>query len=192
MTNILIVHYSLHGGTKKVAMEIAKGVKKAGGTAVVRTVPKVSPATEQTEPAVPDAGAPYVTKEEIAAADGFAFGSPTRFGNMAAAMKYFFDGLIEQWSNGALEGKPAGVFNSTHSLHGGHEGTCLSMMVPLLHLGMLPVGVPYSVKGLNETTDGGGPYGPSHSSKKDELSDSEAAIAQALGARLVHIGGKLK
>jgi len=196
MTRILIVYYSTHGGTRELARLAARGVESvAGCSAVLRTVPRVSTVCEATEPEVPDAGAPYATLDDLAACDGLLLGSPTRFGNMAAPLKYFLDGTAGLWSSGALSGKPAGVFTSSGSLHGGNEATLLSMMLPLLHHGMLIVGLPYSEKALSETAGGGTPYGASHvgGSAGDRPVDSqEHALALALGRRLAEFANKLR
>ena len=184
---ILVVYYSVHGHTAALAREVARGVDGCdGASAVVRTVPKVSDRPEQA-PGVPEDGPPFATRDDLEACDGLALGSPTRFGNMAAALKYFLDGTSSEWVSGTLEGKPAGVFTSTASLHGGQETTLLSMMLPLLHHGMLITGVPYSEKALMRTAGGGTPYGPSGWSGAEgerSLDDDEKAIARALGRRL--------
>ena len=196
MTRILIVYYSTHGGTRELARLAARGVESvAGCSAVLRTVPRVSTVCEATEPEVPDSGAPYATLDDLAACDGLLLGSPTRFGNMAAPLKHFLDGTAGLWSSGALVGKPAGVFTSSGSLHGGNETTLLSMMLPLLHHGMLLVGLPYGEKALSDTTGGGTPYGASHigGSLGDRPVDPhEHALAVALGRRVAEIAGKLR
>lgn len=196
MTRILIVYYSTHGGTRELARLAARGVESvAGCSAVLRTVPRVSTVCEATEPEVPDAGAPYATLDDLAACDGLLLGSPTRFGNMAAPLKYFLDGTAGLWSSGALSGKPAGVFTSSGSLHGGNEATLLSMMLPLLHHGMLIVGLPYSEKALSETAGGGTPYGASHvggSAGDRPVDPQEHALALALGRRLAEFANKLR
>ena len=191
MTEILILYYSRHGSTARLAEQIARGVNSvAGCTAKLRTVPPVSPDTEATAPAVPDSGAPYATRADLDSCAGLILGSPTRFGNMAASLKYFLDGTSAEWLSGTLSGKPGAVFTSTSSLHGGQESTLLTMAVPLLHHGMLLVSVPYSEGALVETTTGGTPYGPSHlatDQANTQPSDSEARIAQTLGARVASI-----
>jgi len=196
MTRILIVYYSTHGGTRELARLAARGVESvAGCSAVLRTVPRVSTVCEATEPEVPDAGAPYATLDDLAACDGLLLGSPTRFGNMAAPLKYFLDGTAGLWSSGALSGKPAGVFTSSGSLHGGNEATLLSMMLPLLHHGMLIVGLPYSEKALSETAGGGTPYGASHvggSAGDRPVDPQEHTLALALGRRLAEFANKLR
>lgn len=192
---ILILYYSRSGGTANLARHVARGVDSQGGLeARLRTVPPVSAITEQTAPAVPDTGAIYCTKDDLAGCSGLALGSPTRFGNMAAPLKYFLDGTVDLWLSHRLEGRPAAVFCSTGSMHGGQETTLLSMMLPLLHHGMLLLGVPYSEDGLNRTTSGGTPYGPSHVSGADarsELSETEKELAFALGARLAGVTARL-
>lgn len=195
MADILILYYSRHGATAELAKHVARGVESvAGATARLRTVPAVSPVTEATEPPVPPSGAPYATYEELRDCDGLVLGSPTRFGNMAAPLKYFLDGTSALWLNGALDRKPAGVFTSTSTLHGGHESTLLSMMLPLLHHGMLIVGIPFTEPALSATREGGTPYGASHVSGSEGRSastDDERALAVALGRRLAEAALKL-
>jgi NAD(P)H dehydrogenase (quinone) len=192
---ILILYYSRHGATRKLAELIAQGVAHVPNCeAVLRTVPAVSTVTEATEPAVPDSGAPYVELSDLEECAALALGSPTRFGNMAAPVKYFLDNSSAQWISGALAGKPACVFTSTGSLHGGQESTLLSMMLPLLHHGMLIVGLPYTEAALMTTASGGSPYGATHWSgiKGDQaLSDDTRALAVALGKRLAHTAARL-
>ena len=192
---ILILYYSRHGATRKLAELIAQGVAHVPNCeAVLRTVPAVSTVTEATEPAVPDAGAPYVELTDLEKCAALALGSPTRFGNMAAPVKYFLDGSSAQWISGALAGKPACVFTSTGSLHGGQESTLLSMMLPLLHHGMLIVGLPYTEAALMSTASGGSPYGATHWSgiKGDQaLSDDTRSLAIALGKRLATTAARL-
>jgi len=192
---ILILYYSRHGATRKLAELIAQGVAHVPNCeAVLRTVPAVSTVTESTEPTVPDSGAPYVELTDLEECAALALGSPTRFGNMAAPMKYFIDGSSAQWLSGALAGKPACVFTSTGSLHGGQESTLLSMMLPLLHHGMLIVGLPYTEASLMTTGSGGSPYGATHWSgiKGDQaLSDDTRTLAIALGKRLAHTAAHL-
>ncbi len=192
---ILILYYSRHGATRKLAELIAQGVAHVPNCeAVLRTVPAVSTVTEATEPAVPDSGAPYVELTDLEECAALALGSPTRFGNMAAPMKYFIDGSSAQWLSGALAGKPACVFTSTGSLHGGQESTLLSMMLPLLHHGMLIVGLPFTEASLMTTGSGGSPYGATHWSgiKGDQaLSDDTRTLAIALGKRLAHTAARL-
>lgn len=191
---ILVLYYSTHGATAKMAQEIALGVESANLEARVRTVPQVSANIKATEQTVPESGAPYCTQSDLANCAGLALGSPTRFGNMAAAMKYFLDGTIEEWINGSLINKPAGVFTSTASMHGGQETTLISMMLPLLHHGMVLVGCPYSEQALNETQTGGTPYGPSHvtfGNNNSPLSQEERQLCHAFGNRLAKIAQKL-
>lgn len=192
---ILVLYYSLHGSVTQMATQISRGVESVDGmNAVLRTVPRVSTVTEATEAEVPAEGAIYCSEEDLINCSGLALGSPTRFGNMAAPMKYFLDGTAAQWLSGSLVDKPAGVFTSTASLHGGQESTLLSMMLPLLHHGMVYCGLPYSEAALSETTSGGTPYGPSHVAGPDNqsaLSAHEAALCQALGKRLASIALKL-
>ena len=193
---ILVLYYSRHGATRKLAELIAQGVESVPGCdARLRTVPAVSTVTEAVEPDVPSSGAPYVEASDLAECDGLALGSPTRFGNMAAAMKYFWDGTSPQWLSGVLAGKPACVFTSTGSLHGGQESTLLSMMLPLLHHGMLIVGLPYSHPELMNTSSGGTPYGASHwagGNGNQPLSDDSRTLAIALGKRLAENAIKLR
>jgi len=193
---ILVLYYSRHGATRKLAELIAQGIESvAGCEAVLRTVPAVSAVSEATEPAVPSAGAPYVELSDLENCAGLALGSPTRFGNMAAPLKYFIDGSSAQWLSGALAGKPACVFTSTGSLHGGQESTLLSMMLPLLHHGMLMLGLPYSEPALMTTASGGSPYGATHWSGiagDKTISDDTRALAIALGKRLAATAKKLR
>jgi NAD(P)H dehydrogenase (quinone) len=192
---ILILYYSRHGATRKLAELIAQGVAHVPNCeAVLRTVPAVSTVTEAAEPAVPDSGAPYVELTDLEECAALALGSPTRFGNMAAPVKYFLDGSSAQWISGALAGKPACVFTSTGSLHGGQESTLLSMMLPLLHHGMLIVGLPYTEAALMSTASGGSPYGATHWSgiKGDQaLSEDTRSLAIALGKRLATTAARL-
>jgi NAD(P)H dehydrogenase (quinone) len=187
MSYLLILYYSQRGATAEMARQIARGAEEAGLEARLRTVPAVSADHEATAPPVPDSGAPYATLDDLRDCAGLALGSPTRFGNMAAAMKYFLDGTSGLWMKAALAGKPAGVFTSTSSMHGGQETTLLSMMLPLMHHGMLIAGLPYTEPGLAETREGGTPYGPSHVAGMDSklpLSPIERNLCQALGRRL--------
>ncbi|MDN4054221.1 NAD(P)H:quinone oxidoreductase [Massilia sp. YIM B02763] len=192
---ILILYYSRHGKTRRLAELIAQGVESVPGMeARLRTVPAVSTVAEATAPDIPASGAPYVELDDLAECAGLALGSPTRFGNMAAAMKYFLDGTSAQWLSGTLAGKPAAVFTSTGSLHGGQESTLLSMMIPLLHHGMLVMGLPYTQPELMTTASGGSPYGATHWSGVDgnrALTDDEKRLAIALGRRLALAGRKL-
>jgi NAD(P)H dehydrogenase (quinone) len=195
VSRILVLYYSRAGSTAARARHAARGAESvAGAEAVLRTVPPVSPTSEATSPAVPDEGAPYATSEDLADCDGLLLGSPTRFGNMAAPLKYFLDGTGGLWMSGKLAGKPAGVFTSTASLHGGQETTLLSMMLPLLHHGMILVGLPYTEASLTTTRSGGSPYGASHVTfdpPETRLSDDERALAQALGRRVAELAGRL-
>jgi NAD(P)H dehydrogenase (quinone) len=193
---ILVLYYSRHGATRKLAELIAQGIAHVPNCeAVLRTVPAVSTVTEATEPAVPVSGAPYVELTDLEECAALALGSPTRFGNMAAPMKYFIDSTSTQWLSGALSGKPACVFTSTGSLHGGQESTLLSMMLPLLHHGMLMVGLPYTEPALMTTASGGSPYGATHWSgvKGDHaLSEDTRALSIALGKRLAQTAVRLR
>ena len=188
MSDILVLYYSRGGSVAALARQIARGIGEVDGmTARVRTVPPVAVQTETALPPVPESGAPYVTAADLRECSGLSIGSPTRFGNMAAPMKHFFDGLGSEWASGVLIGKPAGVFTSTASMHGGQESTLLSMMVPLLHHGCVITGIPYSEPRLSSTQTGGTPYGPSHvAGAQDDptLSDDEAELARAFGRRL--------
>lgn len=188
MIEILVLYYSRHGSTAQLARQVGRGVNSvAGANARLRTVPPVSPATEASLPEVPADGPPYATLGDLAECAGLVLGSPTRFGNMAAPLKYFLDGTSGDWLAGSLRGKPAGAFTSTGSLHGGQETTLLSMALPLIHHGMLWVGVPYSETALSTTRSGGTPYGASHVAYdrgETELTREEATIAKTLGARV--------
>ncbi|MGZ3236222.1 MAG: NAD(P)H:quinone oxidoreductase [Burkholderiaceae bacterium] len=193
---ILVLFYSRHGSTKKLAELIAQGIESVPGCdARLRTVPAVSNVAEATEPDIPVEGAPYVELADLEQCDGLALGSPTRFGNMASAMKYFWDGTSAQWLSGTLSGKPACVFTSTGSLHGGQESTLLSMMLPLLHHGMIMLGVPYTHPELMTTESGGTPYGASHWSGLNgshPISNDTKTLAIALGRRLAETAQKLR
>jgi NAD(P)H dehydrogenase (quinone) len=192
---ILVLYYSQHGSVRQMAQFLARGVEQVAGVqARLRTVPKVSANCEVTEPAIPDTGAPYVTLDDLEECIGIALGSPTRFGNMAAPMKYFWDGTSSLWMKHALVSKPAAVFTSTGSMHGGQESTLLSMMLPLLHHGMLIVGLPYSAPELNTTQQGGTPYGASHVAglaNDQPITEAEKKLCLALGKRLAHTALKL-
>lgn len=195
MTEILVLYYSQGGAVREMAQLVARGVESVeGATARVRTVPKVSAVCEATAPEIPDSGAPYVELQDLEQCAGLALGSPTRFGNMAAPLKYFLDGTSGLWMQGALIGKPAAVFTSTASMHGGNEATLLSMMIPLLHHGMMILGLPYSEPELTTTTGGGTPYGASHvagAADDKPLSDAERKLCLALGKRLAETALKL-
>lgn len=192
--HILVLYYSVHGSTLAMAKQIARGVEAGGGRALLRTVPRVAPVTEVAAPEIPADGALYCSLEELAQCDGLALGSPTRFGNMAAPLKHFLDASSGLWVEGALAGKPAAVFTSTGSLHGGQETTLLSMMLPLLHHGMLIVGLPYTETALHRTAHGGTPYGASHHAGLDhaELTADEATLCRAQGRRLASIALRLR
>jgi len=195
MSEILVLYYSQGGAVRDMAQLIARGVESVQGIkARIRTVPKVSTNCEATEPEIPASGAPYVELSDLEECIGVALGSPTRFGNMAAPMKYFLDGTANLWLKGSLIGKPAAVFTSTGSMHGGNEATLLTMMLPLMHHGMLMVGLPYSEPSLSSTTSGGTPYGASHigGSKDDHpISEDERKLCIALGKRLAETALKL-
>lgn len=195
MADILVLYYSHRGAVKQLAQLVARGIEQVDGMrARVRTVPKVSAVCEATEPDLPDSGAPYVEPRDLDECAGLALGSPTRFGNMAAPLKYFLDSTVPQWLAGSLQGKPAVVFTSTGSQHGGQELTLLSMMLPLLHHGMLIVGLPYSEADLQTTRGGGTPYGASHVAGMGgdtPISDAERRLAIALGRRLAEIATKI-
>ncbi len=188
MPYILVLYYSRRGTTAEMARRIARGVEEIPNMeARLRSLPPVSTVCEATEDSIPEAGAPYAELEDLRQCAGLALGSPTRFGNMAAPVKYFLDSTSALWMNGALAGKPAGVFTSTSSLHGGQESTLLSMMLPLLHHGMLVLGLPYGETDLLRTRTGGTPYGPSHwaGHENDQpLSEEEKRLCAALGRRL--------
>jgi len=191
---ILILYYSTHGATANMAQQIARGVEKARIEARLRTVPKVSTECEAVTATVPDNGAVYCTSDDLRHCSGLLLGSPTRFGNMAAPLKYFLDGTSSEWLNGDLIGKPAAVFTSTGSMHGGQESTLLSMIIPLLHHGMLITGIPYSEPALMNTLSGGTPYGASHiaiGEYKVDLTDEEIQLCRALGERVATISRSL-
>jgi NAD(P)H dehydrogenase (quinone) len=191
MTEILVLYYSRNGATAELARQACRGVESvAGAAAKLRTVPPVSAESERPPKLVPMTGAPYVTLDDLRNAHGLLLGSPTRFGNMAAPLKYFLDSTSSLWVSGALAGKPAGVFTSTQTLHGGQEATLLSMMLPLLHHGMYLVGLPYTERGLHQTRSGGTPYGASHvagGQQEPALTEDERTLAQALGRRVASL-----
>ena len=195
MPEILILYYSRHGATEKMANLIARGAEEiAGITTKVRTVPNVSTVCEAVENDIPEQGAPYVTLDDLKNCAALAMGSPTRFGNMAAPLKYFLDSTSSLWLSGALAGKPAAVFTSTSSMHGGQETTLTSMILPLLHHGMLITGIPYTESELHTTTSGGTPYGASHfagQDNKNAFSNEEKNLCRALGKRLGEVCLKL-
>jgi NAD(P)H dehydrogenase (quinone) len=196
MTEILVLYYSRKGATAELARQVCRGVESvADVSATLRTVPPVFAESEGPARLVPSSGPPYVSLEELRRADGLILGSPTRFGNMAAPLKYFLDSTASLWLSGALAGKPAGVFTSTQTMHGGQETTLLSMMMPLIHHGMYLVGLPYTERALNETRTGGTPYGASHVSGLQEhpvLAEEEKALAQALGRRVASLAARLR
>ncbi|MDR9436884.1 MAG: NAD(P)H:quinone oxidoreductase [Thiohalophilus sp.] len=190
MSEILVLYYSRHGATAELARQVARGIEQAGLQARLRTAAPVSPTPEAVDPPVPDSGAPYVRLEDLQECHGLALGSPTRFGNMAAPLKYFLDTTSPLWLQGALVNKPAAVFTSTASMHGGQETTLTSMMLPLLHHGMLLLGLPYSETALHTTRSGGTPYGASHLAGPDSdlpLTEEEEQLARALGTRLAQV-----
>lgn len=195
MSEILVLYYSRYGATEKMAQHIARGIEEVNGMqARVRTVPPVSTVCEATEDSIPSAGAPYASLDDLRDCVGLALGSPTRFGNMAAPMKYFIDSTSSLWLGAELAGKPAAVFTSTSSMHGGQETTLLSMMLPLLHHGMLITGIPYSETDLLHTDAGGTPYGASHLAGTDSskpLTEAEQRLCRALGKRLATTALKL-
>jgi NAD(P)H dehydrogenase (quinone) len=195
MAEILVLYYSATGSVRSLAQSVARGIDSVEGMrARVRTVPKVAAVIETPAPAVPAEGPPYVEARDLEECVGLALGSPTRFGNMAAPLKYFIDGLGAEWSRGTLAGKPAAVFSSTASMHGGQEATLLAMMLPLLHHGMVIVGIPYTEADLNSTRSGGTPYGATHVSgiaNDRAVSDEESRLAFALGKRLAFVAKKL-
>jgi len=196
MATILVLYYSRFGATAQMAHQIARGVEMVpGAEAMIRTVPEVSTTIAATEASVPEHGAPYVSLEELAACDGLALGSPTRFGNMAAPLKHFIDQSSGLWFSGKLSGKPAATFTSTATQHGGQESTLLSMMMPLLHQGMIIVGIPYTEPDLSSTQTGGSPYGATHiagTDNKNPLSEEESRLCKALGKRLAEIALNLR
>ena len=193
--DILVLYYSRHGATAEMARQVCRGVESVKGMrARLRTVPTVSAVSEALEDAIPAEGPPYATLDDLKQCAGLVLGSPTRFGNMAASLKYFLDGTAGLWLSGELAGKPAGVFTSTSSLHGGQESTLLSMMLPLMHHGMLMVGVPYTERELMETAAGGTPYGPSHlagANSDKVVTEGEKRLCQALGARVADVARRL-
>jgi len=193
---ILVLYYSRTGSVARLGRQVCRGVESvAGATATLRSVPTVSAENERPQREVPEEGAPWASLEDLATCDGLILGSPTRFGNMAAPLKYFLDQTGSLWAQGVLADKPAAVFTSTQSMHGGQESTLLSMMLPLLHHGMVYVGLPYTEPEVNTTRSGGTPYGASHvvsAVPEGELSEDEAALARALGKRMARIALALK
>lgn len=199
MPFVLVLYYSRQGATRKLAQQIARGVEQVNGIeARIRTVPAVSTNIEASEPAIPAEGDIYCTLDDLKECAGLTLGSPTRFGNMAAPLKYFLDGTSALWMSGALSGKPASAFTSTGSMHGGQESTLLTMMIPLLHHGMVISGIPYTEAALSETKSGGSPYGATHYSShennahdKNDLTEHEIQLCQAQGKRLAELALKL-
>ena len=195
MPDILVLYYSRGGSVARLARHVARGIGEVPGmSARLRTVPPVAPVTEVASPPVPEEGAPYVVRADLAECAGLLLGSTTRFGNMAAPLKHFIDGLGAEWASGTLVGKPAAVFTSTSTMHGGQESTLLSMMLPLLHHGCVVAGIPYTEPALSSTRTGGTPYGASHvSGTKDDPqpSEEEAELARALGRRVASLAAKL-
>jgi NAD(P)H dehydrogenase (quinone) len=196
MTEVLVLYYSRNGSTAELARLVARGVESvAGARARLRTVPAVSPVTEATEVPVPESGPPYASSDDLRECEGLVMGSPTRFGNMAAPLKYFLDGTSALWLNGALDRKPAGVFTSTSSMHGGQESTLLTMMIPLLHHGMYLVGLPFTAEAMHRSRTGGTPYGASHfAARKTDTkpSEDERELAQLLGRRVAEAAVALR
>lgn len=195
MNEVLVLYYSQGGAVHEMAKLVARGVESVKGVkARIRTVPRISANCEATEPDIPASGAPYVELKDLEECIGMALGSPTRFGNMAAPMKYFLDGTVSQWLKGSLIGKPAAVFTSTGSMHGGNETTLITMMLPLLHHGMVIIGLPYSEPELSATSSGGTPYGASHiggTTDDRPISEDERNLCMALGKRLAQTALKL-
>lgn len=196
MSEVLVLYYSRFGATEALAREVSTGIDSVAGTAArLRTVPPVAAVTTASEPEIPADGPPYATISDLQECDGLLLGSPTRFGNMAAPLKYFLDGTGSEWLAGTLAGKPAGLFTSTSTAHGGQETTLISMALPLLHHGMLIVGLPYTESDLSTTTTGGTPYGASHvtwNQDADRISDEERRLARALGSRVADIALRLR
>lgn len=196
MAEILVLFYSRKGSTAQLARQVCRGIESvAGAKARLRTVPGVATIIDEPQSPVPASGPPYATHDDLRECDGLILGSPTRFGNMAAPLKHFLDGTSALWVSGALAGKPAGVFTSTQTMHGGQETTLLSMMLPLLHHGMYIVGIPYTEAALNQTRAGGSPYGASHvalDETQPTLSEHERTLAQVLGRRVAELAVKLR
>lgn len=195
MIEVLVLYYSRKGSTAELARHVCRGIDAvAGAQSRLRTVPNVVTTIDQPQPAVPDRGPPYVTHDDLRECAGLVLGSPTRFGNMAASLKHFLDGTSALWASGTLAGKPAGVFTSTQTMHGGQESTLLSMMLPLIHHGMFVVGLPYTEPALTRTRSGGSPYGASHvagDETQPTLSEEERTLAQVLGRRVAEVAVKL-
>ncbi len=196
MAEVLVVFYSRKGSTAELARQVCRGIESVNGArARLRTVPPVVTAIEQPQPAVPSDGPPYATYDDLRECAGLVLGSPTRFGNMAAPLKHFLDGTSALWASGALANKPAAVFTSTQTMHGGQETTLVTMMMPLLHHGMYIVGLPYTEPALSSTTGGGSPYGASHvvgSETQPRLTDDERTLAQLLGRRVAELAVQLR
>lgn len=194
MAEILVLFYSRKGMTAELARQVCRGIESVpGAKAKLRTVPQVTAVIEQPQPAVPSEGPPFATHDDLRECDGLVLGSPTRFGNMAAPMKYFLDGTSALWASGALADKPAGVFTSTQTMHGGQETTLVSMMMPLIHHGMVVVGLPYTEPALTHTRSGGSPYGASHVAglSPGKLTDDERLLASLLGKRVAELAVRL-
>jgi NAD(P)H dehydrogenase (quinone) len=194
MSDVLVLYYSKAGSTEKLAREVCRGIDSVSGmTARLRTVPAVSAVSEASAGGVPDAGPPYVSTQDLAECAGIVMGSPTRFGNMDASLKYFIDSTVSEWMSATCVGKPFGLFTSTSSLHGGQESTLISMALPLIHHGMIYVGIPWTEAAMATTTTGGTPYGASHVSwsREHELSTDEKDLARALGKRVAEVAAKL-
>lgn len=196
MAEILVLFYSRKGSTAELARQVCRGIESVSNArSRLRTVPQVATVIDQPQPAVPADGPPYATHDDLRECDGLVMGSPTRFGNMAAPLKYFLDGTSALWISGAMANKPAGVFTSTQTMHGGQETTLVSMMLPLLHHGMYIVGLPYTEAALNHTSSGGSPYGASHvagGETQPRLTDDEKLLAQLLGKRVAEVAVKLR
>ena len=196
MAEILVLYYSRGGSVARLARQVARGIGEVDGmSARLRTVPPVAVVTQAALPPVPEDGAPYVERADLAECAGLLLGSPTRFGNMAAPLKHFIDGLGAEWASGTLVGKPAGVFTSTSTMHGGQESTLLSMLLPLLHHGCVVAGIPFTEPALNTTRSGGTPYGASHVAglqDDPQPSDDESVLARALGRRIATLAAKLQ
>lgn len=196
MAEILVLFYSRKGSTAELARQVCRGIESVpGAKARLRTVPQVTTVVEEQQPAVPAEGPPYATHDDLRECDGLVLGSPTRFGNMAAPLKYFLDGTAALWVQGTLADKPAGVFTSTSTMHGGQESTLLSMMMPLLHHGMYIVGLPYTEPALTRTRSGGSPYGASHvagDETQPKLSEEERVLASLLGKRVAALAVRLR
>jgi len=195
VAEILVLFYSRKGSTAELARQVCRGIESvAGARSRLRTVPQVTTVIDQPQPAVPAEGPPYATHDDLRECAGLVLGSPTRFGNMAAPLKHFLDGTSALWVSGALANKPAGVFTSTQTMHGGQETTLVSMMLPLLHHGMYLIGLPYTEAALNHTCTGGSPYGASHvgGETQPRLSDDERVLAQLLGKRVAEVAVKLR